>query len=555
MATPGSPSGSPRGSPPPASIVMSADQFNAFLATVQNTIANNINNNIGTPIAGTTAGSSTNPRLLSSSNINPTGSWIGLSTKDQKQDFEKAIKPVDGWKGITPTVANKDKFFALIRQKAVFHNWLNFLNIPSVNSSGTISGNVIKSPTGMETIKFQLINFKHLLDNQQDVTVDMMEFHAAWMYGTFNHDLSGWETMDPKPPKIIKELNLNLDPNDPTHDVERVASLSKFQHRIVSQVISKTIELHLSDDALKTLMVDADKFKWTDETTQTVVYNGFMMLFMILRVVSPVVMVDASNLRAKLESLHLKQFRFNVVSLVAAAQDLRQKITAKGEACDDNTFYTAVFKALQTGNCTLYNNRVSNDQLSWKMKCSGFTVPAEILQQFIQLYNTFVTEGTWGKTDDTTDPHVVALTSDVKSLKTQVAKQEEIIKKKVNFTKTTGSEKEKKGPWRTNKVGDKIKHPDTGEDMKWCPNHGKTGCYMPADHNHDAWVKEKEAKNQGGSKRRNKRDTSNTSSPKTLKLQAKHRAALTSHLTTKFTMTDDDVAEFLNEVDESLVKE
>lgn len=104
MATPGSPSGSPRGSPPPASIVMSADQFNAFLATVQNTIANNINNNIGTPIAGTTAGSSTNPRLLSSSNINPTGSWIGLSTKDQKQDFEKAIKPVDGWKGITPTV-------------------------------------------------------------------------------------------------------------------------------------------------------------------------------------------------------------------------------------------------------------------------------------------------------------------------------------------------------------------------------------------------------------------------------------------------------------------
>jgi len=110
--------------------------------------------------------------LLSSSNINPTGSWIGLSTKDQKQDFEKAIKPVDGWKGITPTVANKDKFFALIRQKAVFHNWLNFLNIPSVNSSGTISGNVIKSPTGMETIKFQLINFKHLLDNQQDVTVD-----------------------------------------------------------------------------------------------------------------------------------------------------------------------------------------------------------------------------------------------------------------------------------------------------------------------------------------------------------------------------------------------
>lgn len=194
---------------------MTADQFNAFLATVQNTIANNINNNIGTPIAGTTAGSSTNPRLLSSSN-------------------------------------------------------------------------------------------------------------------------------DPKPPKIIKELNLNLDPNDPTHDVERVASLSKFQHCIVSQVISKTIELHLSDDALKTLMVDADKFKWTDETTQTVVYNGFMMLFMILRVVSPVVMVDASNLRAKLESLHLKQFRYNVVSLVATAQDLRQKITAKGEACDDNTFYTAV---------------------------------------------------------------------------------------------------------------------------------------------------------------------------------------------------------------------
>jgi hypothetical protein len=46
---------------------MSADQFNAFLATVQNTIANNINNNIGTPIAGTTAGSSTNPRLLSAS--------------------------------------------------------------------------------------------------------------------------------------------------------------------------------------------------------------------------------------------------------------------------------------------------------------------------------------------------------------------------------------------------------------------------------------------------------------------------------------------------------
>ena len=70
---------------------------------------------------------------------------------------------------------------------------------------------------------------------------------------------------------------------------------------------------------------------------------------------------------------------------------------------------------------------------------------------------------------------------DNKQKKEQIKQEkEEIIKKKVNFTKTTGSEKEKKGPWRTNKVGDKIKHPDTGEDMKWCPNHGKTGCYMPA---------------------------------------------------------------------------
>lgn len=104
-----------------------------------------------------------------------------------------------------------------------------------------------------------------------------------------------------------------------------------------------------------------------------------------------------------------------------------------------------------------------------------------------------------------------------------------------------------KGNWRTTKVGDTTTHPDTGETMKWCQHHGKTGCYMPEDHNHEAWAKQKEA----NGKRRGQQSPANPSSPKNLKLSAKHRAALTTSLTTSFAFTDEEAAQFIKDEIES----
>jgi hypothetical protein len=70
---------------------------------------------------------------------------------------------------------------------------------------------------------------------------------------------------------------------------------------------------------------------------------------------------------------------------------------------------------------------------------------------------------------------------------------------------------------------------------------------MPEDHNHDAWAKRKEA----NGKRRGQQSPANPSSPKNLKLSAKHRAALTTSLTTSFALTDEEAAQFIKDEIES----
>ena len=64
--------------------------------------------------------------------------------------------------------------------------------------------------------------------------------------------------------------------------------------------------------------------------------------------------------------------------------------------------------------------------------------------------------------------------------------------------------------WQVTKTTTKIKHPDSGVEMEWCPHHKSkdgsvNGIYMPSPHDHDAW-KEKKAQYANGSNHRGKRE-------------------------------------------------
>jgi hypothetical protein len=87
-------------------------------------------------------------------------------------------------------------------------------------------------------------------------------------------------------------------------------------------------------------------------------------------------------------------------------------------------------------------------------------------------------------------PHHSGLTNLKKKLGENDSKTGGKGKGKDQKNPTKNGKKDKGKSWRCTKVGDRIKCPETGATLKWCPHHG-TSAYMPSDHNHKEWAENK----------------------------------------------------------------
>lgn len=548
------------GIPANGMIGLTAAQFQQLIGHL---FSNNGTPTTGTPNpTGTTGTGPTTP--LRTSAIKPKSVWQEVESKDGQRQFIEAAKRPDGVPLRTLTVKNKDPLITHISSHAITNGYDQTLHMPTLDSaaSGLVKNQVVtKSAAGHESVEFEFGSTAHIIDELHKLNEISVLYYAHWTFGNWNQDMSGWKRdkmPDPLPEKKIKELNLNLDPNDTNLDLQRVVSDKKQRCRIISQLLFFTLQNLIHPDSWKSILVDKANFTWTNEQTGEKVYDGFWVLYKILCLISPAVVVDNQALLAQLHSLTMSKAKYNVATLISHLQETRQKIVAQGGVCPDETFLTAFFKALQTGNNAAFNAVVKKMETDWQMGTP--TDVTTISSKLLTYYNNLVTNGKWGKTDD---QGTTSSSSEIALLTKKVGEYEKRIKflegeqKSTKPAPTSGAGSgDKKGPWRTTYVGKTTKHPETGEEVVWCNHHGKNGgCYMPKGHNHEEWLKAREEKAARRSKRTRDGERTSSPAPKTLKLNDKHKTALCTALTTKLTTAfnmDDDAAK---EIIENGIKE
>jgi hypothetical protein len=129
--------------PPSPTVNMTPDQLNQLIAAVLSAVTRAATT--GTPSQGTTATPVETPQLLSSSIIQPIGGWEGVSTNAQRKSFGEAIKPPDGFKPLTLTIANKEKVLNELRTRSTASAWSGYCSIPTTRASGLVDGSVTKT--------------------------------------------------------------------------------------------------------------------------------------------------------------------------------------------------------------------------------------------------------------------------------------------------------------------------------------------------------------------------------------------------------------------------
>jgi hypothetical protein len=536
-------------------VFLTDDQFQQLISHLT---SNNGTSTTGTPNPTGTTGTSVPLTPPRSSAIKPQAVWHDVDSKEGMRQFKEATKRPDNVPLRTLTVNNKEPLITHCSSHAITHGYDQNLQVPTLTSTASglaKNGAVKKSAAGHESVEFEFGPTAHIFDEQHKVNEQGVLYLAHWMFGRWDQDMSAWtrdQPPNPLPAKEIQELNLNLDPNDSNVDLERVVSDVKQRYRIISQLIFFTLQNLIHPDSWKSILIDKSNFTWTNVQTQEKVYEGFWVFYKVLRLISPAVVVDHQALLETLHSLTMSKSKYNVATLLSQLQETRQKIQAHGGLCTDQTFLTAFFKALQTGNNAAFNKVVKEMETAWQMG-DPTEIPI-VSSKLLTYYNNLVTNRKWGKTDDQgTNPS----SSEIALLTKQVDEQAKRIrflegeKKSEKPAPNAGAgSAQKKGPWRTTNVGKTTKHPETGEEMVWCPHHGKNGgCYMPKGHNHEEWLKEREEKSARRSKRTRDSERSSSPAPKSLKLNEKHKTALctafATKLTTAFNMDDAEAMDFI----------
>eukprot|EP00984_Skeletonema_dohrnii_P024462 scaffold13581_cov72-Skeletonema_dohrnii-CCMP3373.AAC.2 len=514
---------SPTESSPAAagSVTLSTAQFQQLIQTIQ--AAAGTATNPSTP--GTSAPASAVATPTDSSIIVPKGDWTDISSKVGRHDWQQAITRPAHLGQLSASLANGDAIINRFEAISIANSWREHLQIPTAGS-GALAATSTQTPGGTTIASFEFTEHKDLIKDLNSFDEAIMSRFASFVFGDLTQGLSA--RTDKK--LTIKRLNLQ-----DTVEANRLAAIHKYRLRVISRLIYSTLENHMTKTTMDALLVSKAKFQFTCEETGKVHYDGFMALYLILSQVKPATVVDIETLRKKMDSMKLCQFHYNVRDMFTAFQDTRQKMIAEkgAAACDDSQFLTYLFKALATSNNTSFHTEVSAQKRAWSMGRAGYTTPQQIIDSLTLLYKNLVAEKEWGKTSDASTTKLLAMTTQVSELEKQLKAQDAaLVRLKDSSTALTtlqdkDKDKVKLGSWRTTKVGESTKHPATGEVHKWCNHHGKHGCYMPADHDHDAWVEKKKSRAGGPDKKRqDPKSVSFADHPKKLKLSQKLKSAL-----------------------------
>lgn len=332
-----------------------------------------------------------------------------------------------------------------------------------------------------------------------------------------NADLSGYRDMtDPRSkPLKVEEVDAFLgylygDDNAalqaPTNKIYHVLTTTDATN--LSLVNTQRMELRKADDMAFDFLRDCvdpvsfmrfqlrqDEFTFTHEADPTQIFrSGLKLLSMILGNVRPIAAVSVKHLQANLEAITLEGCNYNWSDYATNVTDALQQLDANNGTYCLRTVSTAIFTEAEGMDNKEWLAEVYANKRSYNKEES--TLP-EVLAELTKKYTDMAADGTWGQISKEHE-QIIALTTQVGTLKKSLAaaSMKQPIPRKAKKDDPSPPPPEKKGfgapSWQITRKGPTMKHPDSGDEMVWCPHHKSkdgavNGMYMKCPHNHEEW--------------------------------------------------------------------
>jgi len=273
------------------------------------------------------------------------------------------------------------------------------------------------------------------------------------------------------------DVDFNIEQLDPeTNSNHRKC----FYDRVKSNVIAKAIFQHLSAGAIKSLSLDKAIYTWSDANGNEKM-DGPTLLKLILSKLAPSTVLGVQKLREKISSSRLKDFDYNVISMIDSMQNHFEEILSHGGTMD--TYNTAVFDALLSGSDSNFNTWVVTQQNKFYEDSTSFKIEALIMGAKNQ-YTNLLAMGQWRKQETI----LAALATRIQQLESTKGKVSTQTNTKNDGDVIPGTTIEK---WRSIKTLDSVNH--NGKTYHWCKHHvsdGKyNGLYVSShdEAHHDLW--------------------------------------------------------------------
>jgi len=247
----------------------------------------------------------------------------------------------------------------------------------------------------------------NMLSQYHLITLDDVQRFA---HSRFNNPIA---IGDPIPDPAINPFEArDLDPatvNDDKRD---------FYLQVDSAVVAKLCENCLSTSGYNDLMLNKEKFSFTDQTTGQVKYDGTTMVFLIYQTIDPNTTVGLDNILKKMEKAKLGDFKNNVTDMLKAMKTWC--LTLKENNSYPENYRRLLLDALLTGPNATYNSWVQRivDDVESGIGANAQITPDALIVAASSKYNNMDDKELWAAVDPR-DATLLALTTELKEIKAQ----------------------------------------------------------------------------------------------------------------------------------------
>ena len=456
-----------------------------------------------------------------------------IPPQQQPQVFTFGVDPFEN--DINPATSEGQKLFLKATAERTTKLTVSQQHVTKFMSAMEADSNSFSWGELVNLVPVSATDTKSLLTEYDEITLDHVKSQAYKVWGNHQATLA-----DPLPDTNTVE---NIDP------VNNMDHRKIFYLRVRSKMIAKRLQHSIDTASWETLIQHQDDFAWRN-ARGNLDFDGPTMLKLMLSVINPSTRVGVKELRRKLRTTRLSQFRHNVKDMLKDMNGNYVKILGKKQKHD--TFDDDLFEALLSTKNQVFHNFIQRIQDKWETG-TDYT-PGQIMELALQKYANMSERGVWNQ-HEKPDSQLHALATRLDSMETKMHGSSSSASNKFRSSKSASvSTKKKFGieEWRMVKQGNmKVVN---GVTFWWCPHHKNEGqfdglyvTHKPSEH--DAWKADRDKKNAAWKEKRRSKTDKNSSS--TGKRPASNRLVMSeklkSVLVSKLSCSDADADEIWQE--------